>query len=304
MTEHPLRLAVAINGYGLEHDDPEGVWREVLGWEELAGVARLAEELGYESIFAPEIHGWEVFSMLAGFALITERIGLVSGVVPIAARDRERLAMGASSLQELSGGRFTLGVGSRDSVDRTRAALQDLRGLLTHGQGYDPIVGDASETDWFTKPRPVRMFLAALGPRMTALAGEQAHGVILNWATPERVAEARATITERDDFTIAVYVRACLSHADERATGALRVAALRYGAMETYRRQFEAMGVDPSDADAIVAQTCVRGDRKAALERLGEYRDAGADIVVVYPVPAEEAVSSLKGTLMAAAPRS
>jgi 2-methylisocitrate lyase-like PEP mutase family enzyme len=89
---------------------------------------------------------------------------------------------------------------------------------------------------------------------------------------------------------------------DDSTAEALRVAASRYAGMEPYRRQFEAMGVDASDPDSVVASTCVQGERDAALSRLQEYSEAGADLVVVYPVPAGEAMSSLTGTLMAAAP--
>jgi alkanesulfonate monooxygenase SsuD/methylene tetrahydromethanopterin reductase-like flavin-dependent oxidoreductase (luciferase family) len=178
--------------------------------------------------------------------------------------------------------------------------LQALRGLVAKGQGHD--AERAYETDWLTDARPVPIYLAALGPRMTALAGELADGVILNWCTPERVAEARAAIPPSGGFTVVVYVRACLSHIDEHAGEALRFAASRYADMEPYRRQFEAMGVRASSPDAIVAQVCVQGEREAARRRLQEYAEAGADLVVVYPVPAGEAVSSLTGTLMAAAP--
>ena len=289
MPERPLRLAVALNGYGLEHADGR---REVLGWEDVARLGRLAEELGYESIFAPEIGGWEAFTLLTGLATETERIGLVTGVVPISAREPERLAMGAASLQGLSGGRFTLGVGSRVSIARTRAALRHLRGLLAEGRG----------TDWANDPHPASIYLAALGPRMTALAGEMADGVILNWCTPERVAEAREEIPRRENFTMAVYVRTCLSPVDEQAHGALRITASRYARMEPYGRQFEAMGLQPSDTDGLAAAVCVRGDRDLARRRFQEYADAGADVVVVYPVAAGEVVSSLQGTLMAAAP--
>ncbi|MGH2693104.1 MAG: LLM class flavin-dependent oxidoreductase [Actinomycetota bacterium] len=290
MSGGSLRLAVALNGYGLERRDGS---REVLAWDEIAGLARLAEELGYEAIFAPEIAGWEAFTLLTGIGAHTERIGLTSGVVPLSARDPSRLAMGAASLQELSGGRFTLGLGSRESIERTKAALVELRGLIDEGRG----------TDWVGAPRPTPVYLAALGPRMTELAGQAADGVILNWCTPERVAAARAAIPRREGFTIAVYVRACLSHVDEHAAEALRIAASRYASMESYRRQFEAMGVDASDPAAVAARTCVAGEWDAAIARLREYAEAGADVVVVYPVPAGEAVSSLTGTLMAAAPK-
>jgi alkanesulfonate monooxygenase SsuD/methylene tetrahydromethanopterin reductase-like flavin-dependent oxidoreductase (luciferase family) len=288
MSDRPLRLAVALNGYGLEHTDGR---RQVLAWEDLGGLARLVEELGYEAVFAPEIGGWEAFTLLTGMATETERVRLVSGVIPLSAREPERLAMGAASLQDLSGGRFTLGVGSRESIRRTRAVLSDLRAMLAEGRG----------NDWATDPRPASIYLAALGPRMTELAGEVADGVILNWCTPERVAEARAALPNRPDFTIAVYVRTCLSPVDERANDALRIAASRYAGMAPYGRQFEAMGFAPSDVEGIVAAVCVRGDRDTARQRFQEYADAGANLVVVYPVATGEPVSSLRGTLMAAA---
>ena len=288
MPESPPRLAVALNGYGLVRDGR----RDILPWLDLSDLARLAEELGYEAIFTPEIAGWEAFTMLTGIAAETQRVRLITGVVPLAARTLERLAMGASSLQELSGGRFSVGVGSRTSIDETRRSLVTLRGMLERGQG----------TEWAVDPRPAPVYLAALGPRMTELAGEVADGVILNWATPERVADARSTLPRKKGFTIAVYVRACLSPDDERGADALRVAGAAYAAMDPYRRQFEAMGVDPSDADEVVAATCLRGDRSAAMARLREYSHAGADLVVVYPVPTREAVGSLTATIKALAP--
>jgi 2-methylisocitrate lyase-like PEP mutase family enzyme len=53
---------------------------------------------------------------------------------------------------------------------------------------------------------------------------------------------------------------------------------------------------------SLLGAVCVRGTREEALQRLAEYGRAGADLVVVYPVPAQEAVSSTMGTLLAAAP--
>jgi alkanesulfonate monooxygenase SsuD/methylene tetrahydromethanopterin reductase-like flavin-dependent oxidoreductase (luciferase family) len=54
--------------------------------------------------------------------------------------------------------------------------------------------------------------------------------------------------------------------------------------------------------DELIEAVCVWGAPERARARLDEYREAGADVVVVYPVPAGEAVSSMKGTLMASAP--
>jgi 2-methylisocitrate lyase-like PEP mutase family enzyme len=52
----------------------------------------------------------------------------------------------------------------------------------------------------------------------------------------------------------------------------------------------------------LVDALCIRGGRDEAMERIDRYREAGADLVVVYPVPAQEALSSLMATIMTAAP--
>src|ERR687892_598977 len=152
-------------------------------------------------------------------------------------------------------------------------------------------------------------FLAALGPSMAELAGRAADGVLLNWCPPERVARARGEIASgaeaagRDpaEVTVAVYVRACLGHDEDHALGALAEAAEMYAGIPAYRRQLERDGVELSP-EPMARALCVWGDRDGALDRLAAWRDAGADLVVVYPVPAQEAVSSLMGTIMAAAP--
>jgi 2-methylisocitrate lyase-like PEP mutase family enzyme len=68
-----------------------------------------------------------------------------------------------------------------------------------------------------------------------------------------------------------------------------------------YARQFEAMGVDKPPAEAIVEAVCLRGDPDRARERLEAYRNAGADLPVVYPVLApwgegREAALAVLGT--------
>jgi alkanesulfonate monooxygenase SsuD/methylene tetrahydromethanopterin reductase-like flavin-dependent oxidoreductase (luciferase family) len=134
----------------------------------------------------------------------------------------------------------------------------------------------------------VPIWIAALGPKATRLAGEIADGVILNWCTPERVAEARDAIRAaaaeagRDPgaCTISVYVRASFT---DRADEALLAAAAEYTSYPSYARQFEAMGVEPT-AEGAVEAVCLRGDPAGAKDRLEAYREAGADVPVVYPV--------------------
>lgn len=303
-------FAVALNGYGLPREDGGA---DVLPWRELVGIVETAEEVGYEAVFTPEIGAREGFATLAGLAGVTSRVRLATGVLPIAARDPRRTAMGAATLHDLSGGRFVLGLGSSGSIEETAAYLSEIRALLT---------GEGSETHGALDllPGRVPLFLAALGPRMAGLAGRAADGVILNWCTPERVARARREIAQGAEAAgrdagaveVAVYVRSAVGHEEQDAVAALGETAAGYAAMPKYRRQFEAMGLGEEAAKAatgshavpegLLRAVCAWGDRTQTLARLSAYLDAGADLVVVYPVPILDAATSTMGTVLGLAP--
>jgi 5,10-methylenetetrahydromethanopterin reductase len=255
----------------------------------------LAEETGYEAVFVPDHGVWDPFALLASFAQRTSRLRLATGVVTMTSRSPAIVGAAAATLDRVSGGRAILGLGSGPErrVDRVASYLDELR---NH------------------RPDGVPLYLAALGDRMVRLAGARSDGVLLSWCTPGRVERARQEVDRANPgrVVLAVYVRACLGHEEEHAVAALREAVGMYAAIPAYRRQLEAEGLgdlassvtgDPSSAPVeLVDALCVRGGRDQALARLDEFRAAGADLVVVYPVTAQEPASSLVGTIMAAAP--
>jgi alkanesulfonate monooxygenase SsuD/methylene tetrahydromethanopterin reductase-like flavin-dependent oxidoreductase (luciferase family) len=276
----PLRgTALALAGSTIRLLD--GVATRVpLPIDDLSQAADLAEETGYRAVFVPDHGVWDPFGLLTSFAQRTSMVQLATGVVTVTTRPAQGVGVAAATLDRVSGGRAVLGLGSgpEPRLDRVAAYLDELRGHLPHG---------------------VPLYLAALGDRMVGLAGDRADTVLLNWCAPARVARARERLPGR--VTVAVYVRACLGHEEDHALTALREAAALYVGVPAYRRQFEADGLGP-DPEAIARGICAWGGRDQALARLDEYREAGADLVVVYPVTAQEPASSLQGTIMAAAP--
>src|SRR3982074_1362648 len=72
---------------------------------------KLAESLGYEAVYVTHIAGRESLTVLTAYALSTSSIRIGTGVVPIYTRTPAAMAETAVPLDELSDGRFTLGLG-------------------------------------------------------------------------------------------------------------------------------------------------------------------------------------------------
>src|SRR3979411_542005 len=72
---------------------------------------RLAEALGYEACYVTHTAGRELLTVVPAYALATERIRVGTGVVPIYTRTPATMAQTAATIDELSGGRMTLGLG-------------------------------------------------------------------------------------------------------------------------------------------------------------------------------------------------
>jgi 5,10-methylenetetrahydromethanopterin reductase len=301
--------------------------RDPLPWDGLVEVVQTAEQAGYSSLFLPEVGARETFSTLAALACRTSTLRLATGVVTIVARPVHVTAMAAATVHDVSAGRMILGLGTGPaapgSLERLAEYVGRIRELLA-GRS----VGDGSG-EAFRLGVPVRshipVWIAALGPRAVELGGRVADGVLLNWCTPERVADARRSIEgaaasagrDPSDVTVAVYVRALAGQEPEHAVPAIGAAAGLYASYPAYARQFAEMGLGEearaaaeavrSGRPAAVPERLIRsvaavGGASEAAARLAEYRAAGADVVVVYPVPVLDPVSSILATLFALAP--
>ena len=78
--------------------------------------AQLADELGYDSFWVPEAWGYEISTLLAEMAPRTKRIKLGTGILNVYSRSPGLIAMTAATLDEMSEGRFILGLGPSGSA--------------------------------------------------------------------------------------------------------------------------------------------------------------------------------------------
>ena len=295
--------------------------RDALPWKDLSTVVSSAEQEGYGALFLPEIVGRDALVTLGALAGETRGLRLGTGVIPMRSRTPRLTAMAAATVHERSGGRLVLGIGTggsgRGALEALRATVTEIRTLLAGEPDED---GDQLSLD---PGSPVPVWVSALGPRAMRLAGEIADGVILNWCTPDRIAFARARIAEgaeaarRDpaEVAISVYVRSWVGGDETEAISALKEMAGQYASYPSYRRQFDEMGLGPQASvagqahragrpedvpEVLVRTVCAVGDEAGG--RVEAFRDAGADLPIVYPVATADAAASIRGTLLALAP--
>ena len=162
------------------------------------------ERAGLEIVFVPEAYSFDAVSQLGFIAARTTTVEIASGILPIYSRTPALTAMTAAGLDFVSGGRFTLGLGTSGPqviegwhgvpydapVGRTRELIEICRmvwrreRLDYHGRYYTlPL--PAERGTGLGKPlklinHPVReripIVVAALGPKNVALAAELAEG--------------------------------------------------------------------------------------------------------------------------------
>jgi alkanesulfonate monooxygenase SsuD/methylene tetrahydromethanopterin reductase-like flavin-dependent oxidoreductase (luciferase family) len=262
-----------------------------LAWDELRTVARVAERLGFESLWTPAGGVPDAFHVCAAWSEDTSvRTGIA--VVPAARMwSPWSLAAQAATVAMRSSGRFVLGLGTGGSgpafwqslglANRPIAHMRDytlaIQGLLAGRTvtSEAPVARLQNASLGLSAPVTAPVALAALGDQMLALAGEIADGALLNWATPDRIARSRQLIADgarragRDASAVPVtmYVRVCIDDDVDVARRALGEQVLGYALAQPgaphaagYRGGF----------DAVLSELEARRDRGASARELLE----------------------------------
>jgi F420-dependent oxidoreductase-like protein len=250
-----------------------GYWGLGLSASEQLGLVQEAERLGFDSVWTAEAYGSDAVTILAWLAAQTERIRLGSAIMQMPGRSAAMTAMTAATLDQLSGGRFLLGIGTSGpqvaegwhgqrfakQLQRTREYVDVLRMALARER-----VVYAGETITLPLPdgpgkalkltiAPVQerlpVYIAAIGPRNTTLTAEIADGWIPTLFSPEHVAEFRPLLESGfaqagggkgfADFDIAPTVNLYINDDRDSARDAMRhFLALYVGGMGSRKQNF------------------------------------------------------------------
>ncbi|BCY12852.1 LLM class flavin-dependent oxidoreductase [Actinoplanes sp. L3-i22] len=239
-------------------------WGETMA--ELLVAAKDAEDAGAGVVWAPELHR-SAFVTAAALATATSTAGVATGIALAFARSPMLTALAAADLDELSSGRFRLGLGTgvarlnedwhgvpfERPVPRLRDTVAIVRAVLAGG---DPILHKGVRSirvrGWRRPYPPTRpylpIYLAGVGPAMIALAGEVADG----WIAHELCPPGEIPPLRRPGFD--VVAAACCSVDPDPAVARRRAANVVgfYASVKSYAGGFARAGFG-AVADAAVA---------------------------------------------------
>jgi probable F420-dependent oxidoreductase len=289
-----------VVGSARERLGPVGVWLGVLGTAPIAQereVARRIEELGYGSIWCGErVGGKEAFAHQSLLLAATEQIVTGTGIANVWARHPAAMQGGAATLGAAYPGRFVLGVGISHApiVDRSGQTYEKpLAHMIRYLDGMDAAVGDAPATDV-----PVPRVLAALRPRMLALARDRADGAHPYFVPPSHTPIAREALGP-DKLLIpeqAVVLNTDPAEARRIARGHMQF----YLQLPNYVNNLKHLGYTDEDisaggSDRLVDAIVAWGDEASIANRVREHLDGGADHVLLQPLgDLEQALGQLE----------
>lgn len=269
---------------------------------EVAGLARLAETVGFEAFFVAERCA-DSLALAHSALLATQRLTVGTAIANAAIRHPVSTAMTATTLAEESGGRFRLGLGMANvALNEVALGLPPARALVymreyvavlraVLNEQPDPPAGEYFSVSGFRLDRPptvsVPIWLAGLLPRMLSLAGELGDGALLNLMStaqlPSTIGHIETGLARagrpREQFVVACLIPCCISPDLDAAARAAREVVSGYALHPAAGQLFSASGF--ADELAEVRERLTGGDENAA----ASVSDAMIDALVVHGGP-------------------
>ncbi len=291
---------------------------------EALDIATAARDAGLGGLWIGEMATFDAVALATAVGLRAPGIGLKVGPLAIGVRSPASIALGISSVAELTGSEVEVALGASSPAivsgwhDREwehRAAhagetVACLRAIFAGERSdYD---GNHVQSHGFRLRHPLpglQIAVAAFGAAMTRVAARQADEVVMNLVPPDRVRAMRSNIDAEADAAgrrhprLAVWVPVALDPGDA-AFAQLAAQLAVYLAPPGYGDMFSELGfgglvqrarggarraeLAPTIPAELLAQVCALGTRREVAARVSEYHDAGADIVGVVPSTAED----------------
>ncbi|MEU7888091.1 TIGR03620 family F420-dependent LLM class oxidoreductase [Microbispora bryophytorum] len=266
-----------------------GIWSIELRMadpHEIGDAAAELDELGWGALWIPGLGGGDILGDSERLLRATRNTMVAVGVASIWRHQAADMAAGHARLQSTYGRRHLLGLGVSDPAAARSA-----------GQPYRPLADMTAYLDKLEQaPAPVpagERVMAALGPKMTELAGQRTAGVHPFMVTPEYTAAAREQLG--DGPVIAPYQAVVLEEDPGKARAAARDFLSVFLGMDHYARNLRRQGFADDDlahggSDRLIDSVVAWGDIEAIGTRIRAHHQAGADHVCLHVVGATSAM--------------
>jgi probable F420-dependent oxidoreductase len=255
-------------------------------------LARHAERLGYTDAWSYESFGPDAFAPLAAAAVAAPKLRLGSAIVPVFTRPPALIAMSAATVQQISGGRFVLGLGIstapiverwmgvpyRNPHTRLRETVAALRAIL-RGEKVT-MSGKTVKLDGFrldlALETPPPIYIAGQGEKMLRVAGEIGDGLVTNFIRPQALPAmlahvrtgAQAAGRNADRFDVVCRIMVAVDEDEGTILELMRRALTAYLTVPQYNKFFQEIGYE---SEAHLAMEAWRaGDRKRAVTAVSD----------------------------------
>jgi len=260
-----------------------GIWWSG-SWQDPAGqgadVAVEMEMLGYGALWSSGFYEPGIDRRFERLLAATSSVVVATGIVSIWVNEPAALAAEAAELEARYPGRFLLGLGASHAVivdagpEHYERPYSRMASFL---DGMDEAAGTAGS------PQPGRC-LAALGPRMLALAGARSLGAHPYFVPVEHTARARELLGPEP--LLAPEVAVVLERDRDRARELAHEFCSGYLSLPNYAQNIRSLGYGDDDvagagSDRLVEAVVARGDEAAVADRVAAHLAAGADHVCI-----------------------
>jgi probable F420-dependent oxidoreductase len=244
-------------------------------------VAAEIERLGYGTLWYGEAAIREAFAQASIFLSTTSSLVIASGIANIWARDPTAMAAGGRALAEAWPHRFILGLGVSHAPSVASRGHNYARPVSTMRDYLDRM----AQAAWRGPEAPLPpIVLAALGPRMVALAAERTAGAYPYFTTAEHIAQVREQLGPEPFLAADLPVVLAADRAEARAIGDVHTSL--YLHTDNYRNNLLRVGWKPDHleapgSDELFDAVVAWGDVAAVRKRITGLLTAGADQVVL-----------------------
>ncbi|WP_340317965.1 TIGR03620 family F420-dependent LLM class oxidoreductase [Rhizorhabdus argentea] len=247
----------------------------------LAKFAHRVDALGYSALWMPDAFGRDIFITSSLLLANTQKLILATGISSIYSRDAVASAMAANALNEMSDGRFILGLGVSHPQVVEGVRGHDYSKPIAAMRSY--LEGIAKAPYYAAPPaEKTPIVLAALRGKMLELSRDAADGAHSFNVNPDHTARAREILGPGK--LLCVEQKLILETDPQKARSIARAELKLYFGLDNYLNSWRAMGFTDEEfanggSDHLVDSIVAWGDEAALRKRIQDHLDAGADHV-------------------------